>query len=44
MAKVVGPIFPEGIGCLEYKPQKNLKGYDYVVSVRKMRKRKVVGK
>ena len=39
MAKVAYPLFLGGIGCLGYKPQKNLKGkFTHTVSVRKIKK------
>lgn len=34
MVKVIGPLFPEGVGCLKYKPQIK-DAHTYVVSVKK---------
>lgn len=45
MAKVVNPFFPKGIGCLKFKPQKNLKGGStHVAFIKRVQKRKVVRK
>jgi len=41
MAKVINPFFPEGIGCLKYRPNKNLKnGFTHIVLVDKYKKKK----
>lgn len=41
MAKVINPFFPEGIGCLKYKPNKNLKdNFTHIVLVHKYKKKK----
>lgn len=41
MAKVIDPLFPEGIGCLKYRPHKNLKsGFTHIVLVDKHKKKK----
>lgn len=43
MAKVINPFFPRGVGCLRYKPHKNLKGnFTHVVFIDKYKKREVV--
>lgn len=43
MAKVISPFFPESIGCLKFKPTKNLKkGFTHVVFIDKYKKRKGV--
>lgn len=41
MVKVINPLFPDGIGCLRYKPRKNLKnGFTHVVFINKREKKK----
>lgn len=41
MAKVFKPFFLDGIGCLKYKPHKNLKGnFTHIVLVDKYKKKK----
>lgn len=44
MAKVTNPFFPEGIGCLKFKPNKNLKRATHVVFTTKNKQRKAVRK
>lgn len=41
MAKVINPFFPEGIGCLKYRPRKNQKGgFTHVALINKHKKKK----
>jgi len=44
MAKVNSPFFPNGVGCLKFKPNKNLKEATHVVYISKSRKKREVKK
>jgi len=44
MAKVINPFFPEGIDCLKYKPNKNLKDdFTHTVLINKHEKKRKGG-
>lgn len=44
MAKVKNPLFPEGIGCLKYRLQKNPESsFTHTVLINKHKKRKKNG-